>query len=513
MRAQFADPVATPVGERVGERVAERVAEPVRRRPLCVDCDGSLIRTDLLHEAVFALLKARWFLLFLLPWWLLKGRAHLKAQLAQRVRIDAATLPYNEPLVAWLREERARGRTLVLATAADRRLADGVAAHLDLFDEVLASERGINLAGAQKASALARRFGEQGFDYVGNSRADMAVWRHAGGAIVVGAPAGAGTLAAAAGGVTELLRVFDGGAQRLSARLAEYLRAMRLHQWLKNLLVLLPALAAHRIGEAQALSASLLALFAFGLAASGVYVLNDLLDLPSDRQHARKRHRPFASGRVPVAHGALMVPLLLAAAAAVAWALPPLFQATLALYLVVTTAYSVGLKNHPVIDVIVLASLYTLRVLAGSAATGIHPSFWLLAFSLFLFLSLALVKRHAELAAVLKQDGQRAAGRGYEVADLALLMAVGVSSAMASVLVLALYVHNPETAQLYREPMLLWLIVPLLLYWVMRLWMLTHRGAMHDDPVVFAARDSQSLAVLALVLGVMLAAQRGAWWS
>lgn len=478
---------------------------PTLLRPLCVDCDGTLIRTDLLHEAVFALLKARWYMLLALPWWLLQGRAHLKARLARHVHIDAATLPYNEDLVAWLREERKRGRRLVLATAADRLLADGVAAHLDLFDEVLASDGGVNLAGDEKARALARRFGEQGFDYVGNSRSDMAVWRRASGAIVVGTPAGGGTLAAAAGGVTELLHVFD----ERAAQLSDYLRAMRLHQWLKNLLVLLPALAAHRIGEASTLSASLQALLAFGLAASAVYVLNDLLDLPSDRRHERKRLRPFASGRVPLAHGPIMIGALLVGAAAVAWTLPPIFQAVLGLYLAVTTAYSVSLKNHPVVDVIVLASLYSMRVLAGSAATGITPSFWLLAFSLFLFLSLALVKRHAELGAVLRQDGQRAAGRGYEVGDLALLMALGVSSAMAAVMVLALYVRDADTAMMYAEPMLLWLIVPLLLYWVMRLWMITHRGGMHDDPVVFAARDSQSLAVVALVLLVMLASQRG----
>jgi len=476
-------------------------------RPLCVDCDGTLIRTDLLHETVFALLKARWFLVLLLPWWLLRGRAHLKRQIARRVSLDAALLPYHEPLLAWLREERARGRRLVLATASDRALADGVAAHVGLFDEVLASERGLNLAGATKGAELVRRYGERGFDYVGNGRSDLPVWRHAAGAVVVGAGTSLRSLAAEAAAVAPLVRVFD----ERGPRAVDYLRALRLHQWLKNLLVLLPALAAHRIGEAGTLGTSLLALLAFGLAASGVYVLNDLLDLPSDRRHARKRSRPFASGRVPLAHGAVMVGALLAAAAAVAATLTPLFQAVLALYLAVTTAYSVSLKNQPVVDVIVLASLYALRVLAGSAATGIQPSFWLLAFSLFLFLSLALVKRHAELGAVLKQDGQRAAGRGYEVADLALLMALGVASAMAAVLVLALYVHNPDTARLYAEPMLLWLIVPLLLYWVMRLWMITHRGGMHDDPVVFAARDHTSLAVLALVLLVMVAAQRGGW--
>jgi 4-hydroxybenzoate polyprenyltransferase len=289
----------------------------------------------------------------------------------------------------------------------------------------------------------------------------------------------------------------------------DYVKAMRLHQWLKNLLVLLPALAAHRIGNLETLGTAMLAFLAFGLCASSVYVLNDLLDLPSDRVHERKRRRPFASGRIPVAHGAVMVPLLLAASAAVALQLEPAFQLVLLVYLVITAAYSVRLKNDVIIDVIVLACLYTIRVVAGSAATQIVPSFWLLAFSLFLFFSLALVKRYSELFAALQNERTRAAGRGYEVADLPLLMAMGVSCGMGAILVLALYVNSPDVTRMYAQPILLWLIVPLLLYWVSRIWMKTHRGQMHDDPVVFAARDRTSMAVALLVMVVMAMAQRG----
>ena len=470
--------------------------------PLCVDCDGSLIRTDLLHENVFALLKARWFMLLWLPFWLLQGKATLKRKLAEHAQVDAATLPYNEALVAWLRQEKARGRKIVLATASDVSLANRVAAHLGVFDEVMASDGGVNLAGAEKARQLSARYGERGFDYVGNSEADMAVWRQAHGAVVAGSSHGMKDRAA---GVAKLLQVF----QTPRAELRDYLKALRLHQWLKNLLVLLPALAAHRISDPATLGTALLAMLSFGLCASSVYVLNDLLDLPSDRAHPRKCKRPFASGRLPVAAGAVMIPLLLAGSLAAAWTLHPAFKLVLLAYLLATVAYSVRLKNHVVIDVILLAGLYTTRVVAGAAATQIVPSFWLLAFSMFLFFSLALVKRYAELFAALKQDKTGAAGRGYVVDDLPLLMALGLSSAMAALMVLALYVNSPDVIRMYAQPVWLWLLVPLNLYWVSRVWMKSHRGQMHDDPVVFAVRDVQSLVVFLSCLVVMLLAMSG----
>ena len=473
-----------------------------RTLPLCVDCDGTLIRTDLLHESVFALLKASAFKLLLLPFWLLRGKAVLKEKLAGAVSIDASTLPYNEPLMLWLRQEHSRGRELVLATASHQSLAEGVASHLGIFGRIVATRDGVNAAGAEKARQLSQLYGKGGFDYAGDSSTDVAVWREASGAIVV---SDSKSLQADAGRVSQLLQVFDAPRPVL----ADYLRAMRLHQWLKNLLVFLPALAAHRLGDAATLWAAAGAFFAFGLCASSVYVLNDLLDLPSDRAHERKRQRPFASGRLPVLHGAVMVPLLLLAAAGVAAWLTPAFQLALGLYLAATLAYSVHLKNRVIVDVIVLACLYTLRVVAGAAATAILPSFWLLAFSLFLFLSLALVKRYSELHIVLKKAGQKAAGRGYEVGDLPLLMALGVSAGMVAILVMALYLNSPDVMQLYARPYLLWAIVPMLLQWISRMWIKTHRGLMHDDPVVFAARDWQSILVVALSAGIMAVAGRG----
>ena len=472
-----------------------------RPLPLCVDCDGSLIRTNLLHEAVFALFKSSWFKLLLLPLWLVTGKAFMKERLAGLVSIDASTLPYNEPLVAWLREQRALGRELVLATASHVRMAKDVAQHLGLFDRVIATQDGVNVAGAEKARQLTELFGTGGFDYVGDSSTDLAVWGQAHGAIVVN---GSSSLQARAGRASKLLRVFNAP----HASLADYAKAARLHQWLKNVLIFVPALAAHRVADLATWGTCALAFLAFGLCASSVYVLNDLLDLPSDRRHERKRRRPFASGRLPVWQGALMVPLLLVCSAAIASLLHPDFQAVLGLYLAVTLAYSVSLKNRPIFDVIVLACLYTLRVIAGAAAAQIYPSFWLLAFSLFLFLSLALVKRYSELRVVLARSEHMAAGRGYDVTDLPLLASLGVSAGMAACLVLALYVNSPEVTHMYAAPYLLWAIVPLLLHWICRIWMKTHRGLMHDDPVVFAARDRQSLIIVALAALIMAAASQ-----
>ncbi|HJW03519.1 MAG TPA: UbiA family prenyltransferase [Azospira sp.] len=466
--------------------------------PLCVDLDGSLIATDLLHESVFGLLKTRPWLVFCLPLWLLGGKAQLKTRLAALVEPAVETLPYQPELLAMLDAERRAGRAIILATASAQRHAEAVAAHLGLFDRVLATSATTNLSAANKARVLCDIFGERGFDYVGNSGDDLAVWAHSRGGYLVGcSPA----MIERARGQTEVLGVFE----RARPGLLAYLRALRVHQWLKNLLVFLPLLAAHRLQDGSATLAAALAFVAFSLCASSVYLLNDLLDLPSDRAHVRKRKRPFASGLLPVAHGTWLMPLLLLAAALIGLQLPPLFAAALGGYFVLTLAYSIWLKNQVIVDVLLLACLYTSRVLAGAAATRIEPSFWLLAFSMFIFLSLAMVKRYSEMLVVLAQQKSTAPGRGYSTADLPVLIALGTSSGMMAILVVALYVNSPEVVLLYRHPWMLWLLPLGLLYWISRIWMKTHRGEMHDDPLVFAATDWQSLAV-GLLLGAALVA-------
>lgn len=459
--------------------------------PLCIDCDGSLLRTDLLHEAVFLLLTLQPWRLLWLPFWLLRGKAYLKARVFESARFDWATLPLNDAIVQLAREARATGRRVLLVTASHRRAAAPLAEHLGLFDEVIATDDASNLSGTQRADRLVERFGEKGFDYVGNSRTDLAVWAVARRATVVSNSA---ALADAARQVSSVERVIDVPRPRP----ADYLRAWRLHQWLKNLLVFVPVVAAHQDFEAGPFIQAALAFLAFGLCASSVYALNDLLDLASDRRHVRKCRRPFASGLIPVSHGAVSIPLLLAAGIAVASLLPGAFLLMLLVYFALTLAYSLLLKRQVVVDVLMLAGLYTLRVVAGGAATGIVPSFWLLAFSMFIFLSLALVKRYSELLVTLSQSKRSVSGRGYRVDDLPVLMSAGTSSGMVAVLVFALYINTPEVHRNYTDSRWLWLVPPLLLYWVSRLWMKAHRGEVDDDPVVFAIKDWQSLMVLGL---------------
>ena len=474
-------------------------------KPLCVDCDGTLIATDLLYEAFFLLLKQYPIGLFLLPFWLMKGKVYLKERLAEHVVFDWSTLPYRQEIIDLINDARAEGRQTVLATASPRAWADGIANHLACFDSVVATEQGINLSGQNKANHLVKLFGEKNFDYAGDAPIDLAVWQHAAGAIIVSS--NAKLIRESAAKVANNSQVNNIQIIKpKSANFLVYLRALRIHQWLKNLLVIVPLLAAHQANVLQGLVQVIYAFFAFSLCASAVYVLNDLLDLESDRQHVRKRKRPFAACSIPLWQGMLMVPALLAIAFAIAAMLPKQFILVLAAYFVMTLAYSIRLKKQVIVDVMLLAGLYTMRIIAGAAATQITPSFWLLAFSMFIFLSLAMVKRYSELLITLQNNKQEAAGRGYAVSDLPVLMSIGVSSGIGSVLILALYLNNPETNKMYPNTMWLWLMPPLLLYWISRMWMKTQRGQVDDDPVVFAARDWQSLVVLLLSACIFIAA-------
>jgi 4-hydroxybenzoate polyprenyltransferase len=479
---------------------ARSVATAAARRDppvLCVDLDGTLVRTDLLWESLLLVLKREPWVLLLLPLWLLRGgRAHVKERIARRVAVDAAVLPYHEELLAFLQAEHAAGRRLVLATATHRRLAEPVADHLGLFDEVIATAGVANLAGAAKGRALAARFGAGGFDYVGNSHADVAVWRAARQALVVAPSRGLLTRARAAAPVG---RIFPGRPGRVRALVA----ALRLHQWVKNILIFVPLATSHTFTDPARVGAALWAFLAFGVCASGVYVLNDLLDLAMDRRHPRKRRRPFAAGMLPIPVGVALVPTLFAVAFTLSLLTLPLgFTGILAAYLAVTTAYTFWLKRLEVLDVIVLALLYTARVVGGAVAIGVVLSPWLSALSVFVFLSLAVLKRYAELGVV-----GETLGRGYVAGDRAWLGQVGVTSGYLAVLVFALYIYGDGVRALYGRPEILWLACPALLYWITRLWFLAQRGRVDDDPVVFAGRDRVSWVVAALVGLVMLAAR------
>lgn len=479
--------------------------------PLVVDMDGTLCRTDTLHEALLGLAATHPTDLFRLPSWVVQGKQAFKQQVADRHLLTAEFLPYDEEVLDLLREARAQGRTTALVSAADHRQIEAVAAHLGLFDIAIGTgspELGsaklelANLSGVAKARFLTEQFGERGFDYVGDCATDLPVWQAARQALAVRPSLGLIRHAEAQG--TRLIPVGTAAGRNWRP----YLKALRLHQWAKNLLILLPVLASHQV---EAFGTVLMAMLVFSLIASSVYILNDLVDLPADRAHPRKRLRPFASGMVPVREGLLMAVGLVGTALLLAVAFtPPAFLGVLALYFVVTFAYSFWLKRKLLVDIITLAGLYTVRILAGSAATGIILSPWLLAFSMFLFFSLAAIKRQGELVDMARRGETVSAGRGYFTEDLPVLRAMAVASGQAAVLVFALYVNSPGVTELYAVPELMWLVCPVLFYWLSRMVVMTHRGFMDDDPIVFAIRDRISqLCLLAIGAIVLLAIYGG----
>lgn len=477
-------------------RAAAPPQSPHHALPLCVDLDGTLVRTDTLVEGMIAL--AGTLRLGTLLGALAGGRAALKARVAASAPTDAALLPYNEALLDYLRAQHAAGRRLVLATAANEAVAQAVAAHLDLFDEVIASTATRNLKGAAKAAALVERFGRGGFAYAGDARADLGVWDWAGAAVLVEAPAGVAA------------RVRVPVERRIATRpplAPTLLRAMRPHQWLKNLLVFVPILTSHALLDLASWQGGLLAFAAFCAAASGIYLVNDLLDLAADRAHPAKRRRPFAAGAAPLGWGIGLGAVLLALAAALGWLGGILV--VVAVYAAASMAYSLTLKRQPLVDVFTLAGLFTIRMFGGGEATGHSLSLWLLAFSIFLFLSLALVKRVTELRESGGRGGRSVAGRGYGRGDLEILQIFGVCAAFASSLVLALYVQNEAATGRFAAPGLLWGIVPLVLLWNCRMWLSTARGYMHHDPILYAARDRVTWAIALAVVVVMLAARTG----
>lgn len=466
---------------------------------LVVDLDDTLIQTDSLFENFWSACSLRWHTPLAAAPSLLKGPLALKQRLAEIATLDPARLPYNEEVLDVVRDWRERGGRVALVTASIQGTADAVASHLGLFDEAHGSGEGVNLKGANKARFLQARYSE-GYTYIGDAVADFPVWEHATHAVTVNSSKAFRARVDALGKETMHL---EAGATR--AR--DYLRLLRPHQWLKNLLIFAPMFAAHQL-TVPTLVQSLLAFVAFSLVASSTYVLNDLLDLAPDRAHPRKRNRPLASGAVKVSHGTWMAPALGIMGGAVALLSGPGLFAMLATYFMVTTLYSFWLKRMVVIDVCILAVLYAMRILAGSIATGIPASVWLLAFATFFFFSLAAVKRQAELVDGIASGAVRAAGRGYHVDDLSIVSNMAVSSGFVSVLVLALYGNSEPVRQLYNTPEVLWGVCLVLLFWNSRIAILTHRGQMHDDPVVFAARDHVSHCCIAVV-GLLAVA--GTW--
>jgi 4-hydroxybenzoate polyprenyltransferase len=467
--------------------------------PLYVDLDGTLVATDTLLEAILLLAGQSPLRLLLLPVWMLGGKARFKEQVCRHVTPDARSLPYRPEVLEVIRREKDRGRRIVLCTASHRRVADQVADHVGLFDAVLATEHGENLAGARKRDAIREHVGGGEYAYMGNAAADIPIWRDASECWVVAAPKGVRARANELCRSTEHL-VPERGTLR------DIVKAIRPHQWSKNVLVAVPLFAAHQLTDGQMLLRTIMAIVCFSMATSAVYLINDLLDLPSDRRHPKKLRRPLASGRMSIPTALLLAASLFTAGlSAAAWLCGSLL-AILALYVAVTTAYSLYLKRKLLFDVIALGSLYTMRLLAGGAVTGIELSFWLLTFSMFFFISLAFMKRYSELARVTSAENEKLAGRDYRPTDLGLLQAMGIATSLISVLVVALYLDSPAVRLLYGRPEILWLACLVLFYWLSRLWFCVVRDEMPDDPVVFALTDRNSyLCGLALAAIVLLA--------
>ncbi len=470
------------------------------RKILVVDLDGTLLRTDMLYENFWSAFGSDWRCLFSAISALPHGRAHLKRHLAEAATVDARVLPYNNKVPAYIEEWRKVGGRAVLVTASDQQVAQAIADHLGIFDEVHGSDGAQNLKGATKAAFLEERFGESGFFYMGDTAADLPVWERAEKAITVDVPQKIRTKVEALCDTVEHL-------QSEKETIKPYIKALRPHQWLKNLLVFVPMLAAHKF-DGPAIASSVTAFVCFSLIASGVYILNDLLDLSADRAHPRKRHRPFAAGAVPIAHGTLMAGALAGFGSFLTIFIGWEFLVVMIGYYLLTTAYSLYLKRLIVIDICMLAALYTIRIFAGSVATSIGLSIWLLAFSVFFFLSLAAIKRQAELIDSAERGNLKPSGRGYHVDDLPIISMIAIAAGYVSVLVMTLYVNSPAVMELYACPEALWGVCAILLYWITRAVMIAHRGLMHDDPVVYAAKDGTSqicaLIILAFTLGSAL---------
>jgi 4-hydroxybenzoate polyprenyltransferase len=473
---------------------ANDVLDPL---PLAVDLDGTLVATDTLLEAALSLIRRRLWSIPLFAIWLLRGKAVLKSEIAKRFTLNAEGLPYRRDLVEYLRSESKKGRSIVLATAAHRTAAERVAAYLGFFDVVLASTDSVNLKGKFKRDELVGLYGLRGFDYIGDSKEDIPIWS-------------ACRIGHVAGGMRRLPRsVLAAGTRQgeaFSRRRPEVktlLREMRAAQWVKNLLVFVPALLNHHL-DGEILKALGITFMGFSFVASGTYLVNDIFDLQADRSHPQKCRRPIASGQISLVLAILMAAGLLAAGILLGLTIGLGLAACLLAYLALALLYSSYIKGKPIIDVVVLAMLYTLRVYAGGLVSQAYVSPWLFQFSIFLFLSLAFVKRYSELRRLRQQRLLEALGRGYRVQDLNIISQAGLGSGLLAGLVLALYVNGTEIERLYPHPQMLWAVCPLFIYWIIRVWLIAHRGNMAEDPILFAFRDRVSYIVLFLIVVAVL---------
>jgi 4-hydroxybenzoate polyprenyltransferase len=478
------------------------MAEHSNRLPIVIDLDGSLIKTDLLFESATALLvRKKWPIIKLIQW-LLKGKAYLKHQLASEVDIDVAVLPYNQGVLLWIQQKKTEGHLIILATASHERYAKKIVEHLGVFDDYIASSEQVNLKGHHKAQALIGRYGDKQFEYLGNDESDLAIWVHSSKAHVVSSSSSFIQKIASQAALGECF----------STEKKSFFRALkrelRLYQWVKNSLIFLPLLAAHKVTDLTLLNHALIGFLCFSFTASSAYIINDLVDIENDRYHITKKNRPFASGDLNIGLGWMLFPVLMMSAFVIAYLFLPIkFLSVLMAYFFITLCYSFKFKKILMLDVLILAGLYTLRIVAGGNAVNIDPSFWLQGVSLFMFLSLAFIKRYSELkVSIKKENNAKIKGRGYTQEDLSMVANLGTASGYISVMVLGLYIQDPSLLKLYSNPKMIGLACPILLYWISRSWFIAHRGEMHEDPIIYALKDKVSLFSLTLIILIFLVA-------
>ncbi len=464
----------------------------IQNTALVVDLDGTLLLTDTLHESILTLISNNPLYLLVLPFWLIFGKSRFKARVAARVNLDVTSLPYNEIFISWLNEEKATRKKIVLCTASNERIAHAIADHLQLFDEVIASNTNNNIKSDLKRKVLEERFGLMGYDYAGNSSADLKVWEGARLAFVVNAKDQVYRKAAKS---SNIARVFP----RIKISFSHWSKLLRMHQWIKNFLIFVPLISAQQIYNIQLLSKLIVGYAAFCLCSSAVYLINDLLDLKNDRKHPQKRYRPLAAAIIPISTGVLLALALTITSISLGFMIEGKFALCLASYFLLSSLYSLWLKRLVLIDTLLLAILYTSRIIAGALAIQTPISIWILAFSVFFFYCLACLKRYNELYLENKSGLPYSNGRNYSFSDMGLLQSMGIAAGYGSIIIFSLYLNSDKVLNLYASPEFTWLSIPLLLFWISHIWLKSLRGEVHEDPVLFAITDKVSL-----VIGLML---------
>ena len=467
--------------------------------PLVIDLDGTFIKTDSLDETFFDALRHDPLSIWKVPIQLAFGRARLKEFLADKSRLEVDTWPVRGDLLEYVKQQFELGRKIVLATAADKRIAEAIASHYPFISEVIASDGAVNLKGDVKAKRLRERFPE-GFIYAGDSSSDIAVWGEAKGCILVGA----------SGRVTKQVQRFNEPLAVFSSRrriVSVLHRGLRLHQWAKNALVFVPLVLGGKALDAGVWITAMAGFVAIGLAASATYIVNDLWDLSSDRRHWSKRFRPLASGDLSIREGVFLAACGLAGGFAVAASMGYRAVIMLALYVAVTLSYSFALKRVPILDVFILAALFTLRFGFGIVLADVRISPWLLVLSMFVFTSLCMAKRHTEVLRLAERGIELMPGRGYRVADTPLILGLGLASMLGAVLIMVLYlIEDAFPRGFYSNPAFLWAVPAILFLFLGRVWLTSQRGELRDDPVAFALQDKLSLLLAAAMIASFAAA-------